>query len=138
MILPNLICWLYYPGSGNETARQTAATGKITLMFCAFEGPPNIVRLYGRGRSLALDAPKLLAHRETFAADAHPYVRQAFLVDVEKVQTSCGWAVPRYDFKEDRDILDRWCAQALEPHALVDGLPVAGPLMRKDGRLYSA
>lgn len=130
---PNLVGWLDYPGSGNETARHTAQNGKITLMFCSFEGTAGIVRLYGRGRAVDLDDPLLAAHREAFVSDAHPYVRQAFFVDVEKVQTSCGYAVPRYDFTSDRDTLDRYCERKLEPLAMVDGLPVRGVLRAKVG-----
>src|SRR5262245_17852930 len=52
---PNLIGWLDYPGSGNETARHTAQNGRISVMFCSFERAPGIVRLYGRGRAVDLN-----------------------------------------------------------------------------------
>jgi len=128
---PNLIGWLDYPGSGNETAKHTAENGRIAIMFCSFEGTAGIMRLYGHGRAVDLAAPELAAHRNAFVSDAHPFVRQAFFVDVERVQTSCGYAVPFYDFKRDRDTLDRWCATRLEPRAMVDGMPAAGELVRK-------
>ena len=126
---PNLVGWLDYPGSGNETAKHTAENGRITLMFCSFEATAGIVRVYGRGRAADLDDPLLARHREAFRDDAHPYVRQAFFVDVESVQTSCGYAVPRYEFRSDRDTLDKYCERKLQPHEMVDGLPAPGPLL---------
>ena len=128
---PNLIGWLDYPGSGNETARHTAENGRITLMFCSFDNTAGILRLYGRGQAVDLSDPELARHREAFLSDAHPYVRQAFFVDVEKVQTSCGYAVPLFEFRQERDTLDRWCATKLVPREMVDGMPAAGELTRK-------
>ncbi|MFN0145853.1 MAG: pyridoxamine 5'-phosphate oxidase family protein [Dehalococcoidia bacterium] len=126
---PNLVGWLDYPGSGNETAKHTAENGRITLMFCSFEATAGIVRVYGRGRAVDLDDPLLKRYRTAFLDDAHPYVRQAFFVDVETLQTSCGYAVPRYEFRSDRDTLDKYCERKLQGHAMVDGLPVPGPLV---------
>lgn len=128
---PNLVGWLDYPGSGNETAKHTAENGKITVMFCSFEKTAGIVRLYGRGRAVDLDDPTLREHRAAFQGDVHPYVRQAFFMDVEKVQTSCGYAVPFFDFVRDRDTLDRYCENKLQPHEIVDGLPLKGPFLAK-------
>ena len=126
---PNLIGWLDYPGSGNETARHTADNGRITVMFCSFEATAGTLRIYGRGRAVDLDDPLLAAHREAFLSDAHPFVRQAFFVEVEKVQTSCGYSIPRFEFVKERDTLDLWCERKLEPRAMVDGMPSAGPLL---------
>ena len=83
---PNLVGYLDYPGSGNETAKHTAENGRITLMVCSFEPTAGIVRLYGRGRRVDLDDPALRQHQAAFQDDLHPYVRQAFFIDVEKVQ----------------------------------------------------
>ena len=128
---PNLIGWFDYPGSGNETAKHTGENGRITVMFCSFGPTAGIVRLYGRGRAVDLDDPLLREHREAFLSDAHPYVRQAFFVDVEKLQTSCGYAVPRFAFEEDRETLDKYCAAKLEPHEMSEGMPLPGPLLSK-------
>ncbi len=128
---PNLVGYLDYPGSGNETAAHLAENGRITLMFCSFEANTGVTRLYGRGRRFEVDAPEIVAHRDAFGADFHPYVRQAFLIEVVKVQTSCGYAVPRMDFREERDTLDRWCERKMEPRKMVDGLPVGGELVSK-------
>lgn len=126
---PNLVGYLDYPGSGNETAKHTKENGRITLMFCSFEKTAGILRLYGQGRSVDLDDPALQQYRDAFADDFHPYVRQAFFVDVEKVQTSCGYAVPRMEFIEDRDTLDRYCESKMEPLEMVDGMPQPGEIV---------
>jgi len=138
VLSPNRVGWLDYPGSGNETAKHTSQNGKVTLMFCSFEATAGIVRLYGRGRAMGLDDPEFEDVREAFRDDLHPFVRQAFIVDVEKLQTSCGYAVPRYELVNERDTLDRWCESRLEPRVMVDGTPAAGPLRMKDGSLLAA
>jgi Pyridoxamine 5'-phosphate oxidase len=125
---PNLVGYLDYPGSGNETARHTEENGRVTLMLCSFEGTAGILRLYGRGRRVDLDDPLLAQHRAAFMDDVHPYVRQAFFVEVEKVQTSCGYAVPRMEFVSDRMTLDKWCERKREPREFIDGWPLAGDL----------
>ena len=61
-------------------------------------------------------------------------MRQAFLVDVEKLQTSCGYAVPRMEYVSERETLDKYCERKLEPREFVDGMPVAGELREKAGR----
>jgi hypothetical protein len=129
---PNLVGYLDYPGSGNETAKHTSENGRITLMLCSFGGTAGIVRIYGRGRHVDLDDPLLAKYQAAFQDDVHPYVRQAFFVDVEKVQTSCGYAVPRMEYVADRMTLDKSCARTYEPREIVDGLPAAGSLQRKD------
>ncbi len=128
---PNLVGYLDYPGSGNETATHLDENGRITLMLCSFEAGAGIVRLYGRGRHVDLDDPELARHREAFVDDLHPYVRQAFFIDVEKLQTSCGFAVPRMAYVSERDTLDKWCERKMEPRDMVDGMPVAGALVRR-------
>lgn len=128
---PNLVGYLDYPGSGNETATHVEQNGRLTLMLCSFERTTGIVRLYGRGRRVDLDDPALRQYKDAFADDVHPYVRQAFLVDVERVQTSCGYAVPRMDYVADRETLDKSCARSWEPREIVDGLPAPGPLVER-------
>lgn len=128
---PNLVGYLDYPGSGNETARHIGHGSPVTLMFCSFERETGVVRLFGRGRVVPVGDPELERHREAFAGDFHPYVRQAFFVDVEKAWRSCGYGVPRTDFLEDRDTIDRWCERALEPREMAGGLPQPGELRLK-------
>ena len=135
---PNLVGYLDYPGSGNETAKHLGENERITLMLCSFDATARILRLYGRGRRVDLDAPELAEHRSAFVDDFHPFVRQAFFIDVEKVQTSCGYAVPRMDFVSDRDTLDRWCENKMQPREMVEGIPQVGELRRKDGSLVAS
>lgn len=128
---PNLVGYVDYPGSGNETARHTDRGGPVTIMLTSFDATAGTVRLYGRGRTVALDDPELLRHRDAFADDLHPYVRQVFFVDVEKVQTSCGYSIPRMEYLGDRETLDKWCARKLEPREMADGMPQPGELRPK-------
>jgi hypothetical protein len=128
---PNLVGYLDYPGSGNETATHLDDNGRITLMLCSFDATAGIVRIYGRGRHVDLDDPDLRTHRELFVDDLHPYVRQAFFIEVEKLQTSCGYAVPRMQYVSERETLDKWCDNKMVPREMLDGMPVAGELVRK-------
>ncbi|MDP9236498.1 MAG: pyridoxamine 5'-phosphate oxidase family protein [Chloroflexota bacterium] len=128
---PNLVGYTDYPGSGNETAKHTAQNGRITLMVCSFEPAAGIVRIYGRGRRVDLDDPELARYRSAFADDLHPYVRQAFFVDVEKLQTSCGYAVPRMQYLSERETLDKYCERKLEPREIIDGMPQPGALRER-------
>ena len=128
VLTPNLIGYLDYPGSGNETARHTEENGRITLMVCSFGKLPGIVRIYGHGRAVPVDDAEFLTHVQAFRAEVHPYVRQAFLIDVKQLQTSCGYAVPRMDYVGERDTLDRYCEQKLEPRDMIDGIPQPGEL----------
>ena len=103
---PNRIAWLSVTGSGNESAAHVLENGRMTVMFCAFEGAPMILRLYGKA-SVVYPRDKqwadLLAHFPAF-----PGTRQIFNVSVELVQTSCGMAVPLYDYAAERDSLNNW------------------------------
>lgn len=128
---PNLVGYLDYPGSGNETAKHTGENGRMTIMLCSFDPAAAIVRLYGRGRRVDLDHPDLRRYRAAFEDDFHPYVRQAFFVEVERVQQSCGYAVPRMEYVAERETLDRWCERKLEPREVVDGMPQPGELVEK-------
>jgi hypothetical protein len=103
---PHRVAYLDLTGSGNETSAHLAQNGRITLMFCAFQGPPRILRLYGRGATVlpADDAWNDLRPR----FPDYPGVRQIITVDVRRVQTSCGFAVPRMEVVGDRDTLGRW------------------------------
>ncbi|HYH81964.1 MAG TPA: pyridoxamine 5'-phosphate oxidase family protein [Longimicrobium sp.] len=103
---PHRVAYLDLTGSGNETSAHLAQNGRITLMFCAFQGPPSILRLYGRG---AIVLPGGAAWGELLPLfPDYPGVRQIITVDVHRVQTSCGFAVPRMEPAGDRDTLLRW------------------------------
>ena len=123
--------YLDLTGSGNETSAHLAENGRITFMFCAFDGPPNVLRLYGRGRTVLPGTPEWDALAPQFPR--YPGARQVLLADIDRVMTSCGFAVPNYDFRGDRDTLVRW-AETRGPEALeryrreknarsIDGIP---------------
>ena len=127
----NRVAWLDLGGSGNETHAHLVADGRITLMFCAFDNPAWILRIYGRGRPI-------LPEDEGFDDLAAlfprlPGVRQVFDIAVESVQTSCGWGVPRMTLEKERPTLVKYHAQQ-DPAARlaklakrtrsIDGLPV--------------
>lgn len=103
---PNRVAWLNGTGSGNETAAHTALDPRITLMFCAFEGKPWILRLYGRARTVQprdADWDDLLGLFPPMLG-----ARQVFDVAVQECQTSCGFGVPLYDFVGQRDLMHSW------------------------------
>ncbi len=93
-------------GSGNETSAHVMENGRITIMFCAFEGAPNILRLYGQGRVvLPTHAEWETLHPHFVAITA---MRQIVVIDVHRVQTSCGYGVPFMDYVGDRDTIVKW------------------------------
>jgi hypothetical protein len=100
---PNQVGYLDMTGSGNETSAHVAENGRITFMFCAFEGPPNIVRLYGTGRTVLPGTPEWAAHADAFPH--YPGARQILLADVHRVSTACGFAVPFMDYQGERETL---------------------------------
>jgi hypothetical protein len=100
---PNTVAYLDLTGSGIETVAHRRQNGRITIMFCAFDGRPLIVRLYGRGRVVQPgdgDWDALTAHFPEY-----PGVRSVVVVDVERVADSCGFAVPLYVSKGERSQL---------------------------------
>jgi hypothetical protein len=130
----NTVAYLDRTGSGNETAAHLRADGRLTLMFCAFEGPPMILRLYGTGRALARGSEEfqrlLAAH---FDSHQPPGTRQMYVLAIDLVQTSCGYGVPQFDYRAERRGLERWAeskgedglrAYQQEKNTLsIDGLP---------------
>jgi hypothetical protein len=100
------IAYLDLTGSGNETAAHLQENARITFMFCAFEGPPRILRLYGIG-GLVLPGQTQWAELAALFPE-YPGVRQIVVADVERVQTSCGFAVPLMEYVGQRDTLLRW------------------------------
>jgi pyridoxamine 5'-phosphate oxidase-like protein len=128
------VAYLDLTGSGNETAAHVLADGRLTFMFCAFEGLPNILRLYGRGRILrrgSLGYERTLA--EAFDNKERHGARQIVKLEIELVQTSCGYGVPLLDYAGDRPSYDNWAnardddaikAYQREKNALsIDGFP---------------
>jgi hypothetical protein len=93
-------------GSGIETHAHVRENGRITLMFCAFEGAANILRLYGRGEAVAFGEPGFDEKLALFPAFER--ARGVITVHIDKVADSCGWGVPLFDYRGERDQLRRW------------------------------
>lgn len=102
----NKIVWLNLTGSGNETAAHLLKNNRMTIMFCAFEGKPMILRLYGTAQIFHNRDEKFQEYFRLF--EDFTGARQIIEMDVDLVQTSCGFAVPLMDFKEERTILTNW------------------------------
>jgi hypothetical protein len=107
---PTTVAYLDLVGSGVETAAHLRQNGRIVLMFCAFEGPPKIVRLHGRGRVVAAPDPEFAGLLAGFpvSAEVQSLARTVVVVEVGRVSDSCGFGVPRMDFVGERDQQVRW------------------------------
>lgn len=130
----NRVLYLDVTGSGNETAAHVRTNRRLTLMFCAFEGAPLILRLYGHGRVVPRGSDE---YRQLLALwfdnDERVGARQMIALNIDLVQTSCGYGVPEFAWVQDRPTLTRW-AQAKGEATLreyrqlknthsIDGLP---------------
>jgi len=125
------VAYLDLTGSGNETAAHLKHDGRMTMMWCSFDTDPLILRLYGRGRAVRRQDAEWSELRRHFPA--LPGERQLIVLDIESVQTSCGYAVPRYLYKGERDTLARWAEKKgtvglldywrEKNQASIDGLP---------------
>lgn len=131
VLSPTRVAYLDLGGSGNETHAHLTVDGRITVMFCDFDRPALILRIYGRGR------PVLPQDGEWEALAAHftilPGTRQIFVIDVESVQSSCGWGVPFMTLDRERETLikahaqsdpDAWMTKTKGRIKSIDGLPV--------------
>ncbi len=129
------VAYLDLTGSGAETIAHLNDNGRICLMFCAFDGPPRIVRLHGRGEAVLVGESRFDALCAHFADQ--PGARAVVRVDVARVADSCGFAVPRMTFDGQRDQLARWAAnrgpdglaayRAERNARSIDGLPAFSP-----------
>jgi hypothetical protein len=125
------VAWMNLTGSGNETSAHVQQNPRMTLMFCAFEGPPLILRLYGSAKVI---------HRKDREWDELfplfkplPGARQLFDLTLDLVQASCGMAVPCFSPAGDREMLNDWAARKGEDglkryweeknQLSIDGLP---------------
>ncbi len=130
MLTPKQAAYLDLGGSGNETHAHLAADGRITIMFCNFQQPALILRIYGQDRAVLPQYSEwddLVSHFTLL-----PGTRQIFVIDVESVQTSCGWGVPFMEYQEERQTLkkahaqshpDEWAAKHALRISSIDGLP---------------
>jgi hypothetical protein len=128
---PTTVAYLDLTGSGVETIAHLRENGRLTLMFCAFEGRPRILRLSGRGRAVEPGDAEWPAVSAGFPA--LPGVRSVVVLEVDRIADSCGYGVPRYEFAGDRPQLPEWIDkkgadgilryQAEKNRASIDGLP---------------
>ena len=132
---PRQVAYLDLTGSGAETIAHTRENGRITIMLCAFSGPPQIVRLYGAGTAHPTGSPRYEELAPQF--EGLPGARSIVVVDVERVQTSCGYSIPFMDHRADRPTLLQWAERkgddglaaywAEKNAASIDGLPALDP-----------
>jgi hypothetical protein len=106
------VAYLDFHGSGAETSAHLRENGRITLMFCSFDGKPNIVRLYGTGRVVPATDPEYAELLAVFpeSPDTHG-ARSIIDVAVHRVSDSCGYAVPLMSYQGDRDVLLQWSSR---------------------------
>lgn len=127
----NRIAWLNITGSGNETAAHLAQNTRMTMMFCAFDGDPKILRLYGQATIIHPRDDKWDEFSALF--NPHPSARQYVNFEFDLVQTSCGFGVPFFEFTEERQNMPKWLAAksddqikeywALKNQVSLDGQP---------------
>lgn len=127
------VAYLDLTGSGIETVAHLRDNGRIVLMFCAFTGPPRIVRLHGRGTVVMADDERFAALVAAFPEPHPPGVRSVIEVEVTRVSDSCGFGVPLMELMGQRSLLPDWAArkgadgivdyQATRNRLSVDGLP---------------
>lgn len=131
------VAYLDLTGSGAETAAHLRENGRVTLMWCAFEGPPRIVRVHGRGEYVALDDARIAGRFPDFRG-----ARGVVIVHADRISDSCGYSVPQYEFVGQRTRLTEWAdhrsdeeldAYRAEKNARsIDGLPVELPASSTD------
>jgi hypothetical protein len=128
---PMEVAYQDYTGSGAETAGHLRENGRIIVMFCAFEGAPKVVRLHGRGEVIEMGHSRFGELTGLFPANAG--TRAVVLITVERVSHSCGFSAPFFDYKGERDTLERWAEKQgaeglaayreLKNRRTIDGLP---------------
>ncbi|QLH25148.1 pyridoxamine 5'-phosphate oxidase family protein [Streptomyces sp. Rer75] len=132
------VAYLDFSGSNAETIAHLRENGRITLMWCAFEGSPNIVRVHGRGEPVFRDDPRFGELVKHFpAVDVHAHgLRAVIVVTAELIRDTCGYAVPFMDYREDRTLhaqrfrreddeekLTAYCERKDHVASSLDGLP---------------
>lgn len=125
------VAYLDLTGSGIETLSHLRQNGRIVIMFCAFEGPPKILRLYGRGEAVEPGDPRFNSLRELFPRLAG--MRSVIVVALERIADSCGYGVPTYSYQGERTQLVKWAQRkgskglqeyrATNNRVSIDGIP---------------
>jgi Pyridoxamine 5'-phosphate oxidase len=131
ILRPTTVAYIDFNGSGVETIAHLKENGRIVLMFCAFQGPPNIFRLYGHGRVVERREREFQALAANFPV--YDYVRSIIVVEIDRVIDSCGYGVPRFKYEGEREQLTAWArkqgSEGLQAYRerknqqSIDGLP---------------
>ncbi len=131
---PRRVAYLEYGGSGVETIAHLRDNGRIVLMVCAFDGPPKILRLHGRGHEVLAEDPEAAQLLAAFPAVPHPGLRSVIVIDVDRISDSCGYGVPLMEYQGDRDLLVQFWERKSEQEKAdyratrnahsIDGVPV--------------
>ena len=127
----NEVAYIDFIGSGAETIAHLRENGRIVIMFCAFDGPPQIIRMHGRGEVIEPQDDRFRSLRAKF--HPAPGVRAIIRIEIKRISDSCGYAVPKFRFERQRDQLSAWAdrkgEQALDIYqreknsVSIDGLP---------------
>jgi predicted pyridoxine 5'-phosphate oxidase superfamily flavin-nucleotide-binding protein len=127
------VAYLDLTGSGAETAAHLRENGRVTLMWCALDGPPRIVRVHGRGEYVAVDDERIAGRFPAYRG-----ARGAVIVHAERISDSCGYAVPLYEYQGQRSRLTDWADhktddeldeyRASKNATSIDGLPAIEPV----------
>lgn len=128
---PRQLAYADIGGSGIETVAHLKENGRIVIMMCAFDGPPKIFRFYGHGRPVEPHEAEF--ERLVPLFPDLPAIRNFIVVDIECIRDSCGYGIPLYEFKSERESLKNWCAKKTDDEMLeyrlehntssLDGLP---------------
>jgi hypothetical protein len=134
ILSPNEVAYQDYVGSGAETVAHLRENKRIVIMFCAFQGPPKILRLHGHGEVFGIDHPRYAELSSQFAP--HPSARSIIRVRIDRISDSCGFGVPLMAFQAHRDDAAKWAlkkgADGLKRYVeeknrvSIDGLPAFG------------
>ena len=108
VLSPTRLAYVDLPGSGNQTGTHVGEHGRITLMFCSFESKPLILRIYGKGRVVGHRSVEFTDLAALLGSKVGPHTRQLFDITVQRVQTSCGYAVPLFEFRGQRETLVKY------------------------------
>jgi hypothetical protein len=135
VVSPTTVAYLDLTGSGAETIAHARDNGRITFMFCAFDGPPRIVRLFGTATAHPTGTEEFNALVGRFPERRG--VRSIIVAEIDRVQDSCGYGVPRMEFQQDRTRLDSWVENRTDDEIAaywdeknstsIDGLPALRP-----------
>ena len=127
------VAYLDYTGSGTETIAHLRENGRITLMMCAFQGPPKVVRLHGHGRVVAPEDEGFARLMSQFPGEPAHGLRSVIEIAVERISDSCGYQVPLMEYAGGRDLLTRWAERKSDEELAdyrrtrngqsIDGLP---------------